>query len=104
MSSPSPSSFAETVDFAFEITGEATNALTKRLSTAGVEHPHVVACLALAALAMRISPEEASSLAASEDAAAAVEAFTPPENPVELARREAEAEGRLVRFSLPRRS
>jgi hypothetical protein len=93
-----PTLHVEAADFVFEITAEATNALTKRLNASGVEHPHVVASLALAGLAMRLSPEEASRLAASEDAAAAVEAFTPPENPIELARREAEASGKLVHF------
>ncbi len=93
MITPSPSSYADLQDFVFEVTAEATNALTTRLGAAGAEHPHVVACLALAALAMRLSPEEASRLADSEDALVALEAFTPPENPVELARREAEAEG-----------
>ena len=100
--SPSQSSFAEIQDFAFEITTQATMALSDRLLSSGVEHPHVVADLALAALAMRLSPDEARELAESKDAAAAVEAFTPPENPLELAKREAEAEGRLVRFPQPR--
>lgn len=98
MSSLSTTPFVETADFVWEITAEARNAFEKRLSAAGVTNPDVVSCLALAALAMRLTPEEARALAESKDAAAAVEAFTPPENPIELARREAEAEGKLVRF------
>ena len=94
----SPTSHAELQDFAFEITTQATMTLSDRLLASGVEHPHVVADLALAALAMRLTPEEAVRLADSEDAAAAVEAFTPPESPEALARREAEAEGKLLRF------
>lgn len=103
MITPSPSSYADLENFAFEITAGATNALTDRLSAAGVEHPSVVVCLALAALTARLSPEEASRLADSEDALAALETFTPPENPVELARREAEAEGKLIRFPQSRK-
>jgi hypothetical protein len=103
MSNPTPTPHADTADFVFEITGEATNALSARLSAAGVEHSSVVACLALAALAMRLSPEEASRLAESKDAAAAIEAFTPPESSEALARREAEAEGKLIRFPQSRR-
>jgi hypothetical protein len=98
MNSTNRTPYADLQDFSFEITTQATMALSDRLLSSGVEYPQAVADLALAAIAMRLSPEEASRLAASEDAAAAVEAFTPPENPVEVAQREAEAAGRLIRF------
>jgi hypothetical protein len=103
MITPSPSSYADLQDFAFEITAGVTNALTKRLSAAGVEYPNVAACLSLAALGMHLTPEAATHLADSEDALAALEAFTPPESPEALARRDAVAEGKLVFFT-PRRS
>lgn len=98
-----PIPYADLQDFAFEITTQATMALSDRLLSSGVEHPHVVADLALAALAMRLSPEKASRLAESKDAAGAVKLFSPPATPVELAEREAEAEGKLIRFPRSRR-
>ena len=94
MSSPSP--FAEVTNFAFEITAEATNSLAARLRADGVENPNVVACLALAAVATRLSTADAKNLAESDAARASVEAFAPAESPEQLARREAEAEGKLV--------
>jgi hypothetical protein len=99
MSNPKPTPYAEVQDFAFEITAEAINTLEGRLRSSGCEHPQVVADLAMAALAVRLSPEEAVRLAASEDASAAMEAFTSPTTLEELNRREKrEAEGQLVRF------
>ena len=103
MITPNPSSYADLQSFAFEITAGVTNALTDRLRTTGIEYPHVTACLAMAALGMHLTPEEASRLADSEDALVALEAYAPPENPVELARREALAKGKLALFT-PRRS
>lgn len=96
MSSPSPVSLPDLSDLAWGITADARSDFEKRLAAAGVENPDVVSSLALAALAMRLTPGEARALAESNDAAAAVQAFMPPENPLELARREAEAEGKLV--------
>lgn len=103
MNRPSPTSFAEIEDSAFTITAGATNALTARLAAAGLALPHVIADLAVAALAMRLSPEEAVNLATSSDAVAVLEAFAPPESPEALARREAEAEGKLIVLRFDRR-
>ena len=104
MITPNPSSYADLQSFAFEITAGVTNALTDRLRATGIEYPHVTACLAMAALGMHLTPEEASRLADSEDALIALEAYSPPESPEALARREAEAEGKLVRFPRPKKS
>lgn len=99
---PNPSSYADLQSYAFEITAGVTNALTDRLRAAGVEYPSVTACLAMSALGMHLTPEEASHLADSEDALVALEAYTPPESPEALARREAVAEGKLVVLSTRR--
>jgi hypothetical protein len=80
MSNPNATPYAELRDVGADIVIRSVGTLERRLRSSGCDDAQVVADLAVAALAMRLSPRKAIQLAASKGATAAARSFTPPKS------------------------